>query len=152
MYLLKKIKAIINRVVSVMEIVLWVEVTLLKSSVTSKLDWLNILILLKVPNHQNTFKCCSKTWFKCLKNATMKKKVEASYITLWKPVLDGQKDIEKLWFYLKMVHIEQLMTHTNSLNTKAFFFSSFCSVTGCSWQLRFDKPDIIIRCNKFESW
>ena len=38
MYLLKKIKAIINRVVSVMEIVLWVEVTVVKSSVTSKLD------------------------------------------------------------------------------------------------------------------
>ena len=52
----------------------------------------------------------------------MKKKVEASYITLWKPVLDGQKDIKKLWFYLKMVHIEQVMTHPKSLNTKAFFF------------------------------
>ena len=59
----------------------------------------------------------------------MKKKVEASYITLWKPVLDGQKDIEKLWFYLKMVHIEQLMTHTNSLNTKAFFFFQVFSVS-----------------------
>ena len=55
----------------------------------------------------------------------MKKKVEASYITLRKPVLDGQKDIEKLWFYLKMVHVEQLMTYTNSRNTKAFCFQFF---------------------------
>ena len=48
------LKTITNRVLSIKEIVLVVHVTLVKLSVMRKLDGMNIIIQLKVQNHQNT--------------------------------------------------------------------------------------------------
>ena len=43
------------------------------------------------------------------KNTKTRKNLEASYIALWKPNLNGQKDFERLVF-LEMVSLDQLMT------------------------------------------
>ena len=56
-----KIKTITNRVLSIKEIVLVVQVTLVKPNIMLKLDGMNIIIQLKVQNHQNTFKATSTT-------------------------------------------------------------------------------------------
>ena len=37
--------------------------------------------------------------FKCSKNAKTKKNLEASYIALWKPDLNKQKDFERLLLF-----------------------------------------------------
>ena len=52
---------IANRVLSIKEIVLVVQVTLVKPNVMRKLDGMNIIIQLKVQNHQNTFGATSTT-------------------------------------------------------------------------------------------
>ena len=52
---------ITNRVLSIKEIVLVVHVTLVKPNVMRKLDGMNIIIQLKVQNHQNTFEATSTT-------------------------------------------------------------------------------------------
>ena len=76
--------------------------TLIKPNGKRKLDEINIIIQLKVQNHQNTFKAKSTTIlhglsFKMLKkNAKTTKDLEASYIALWKPDLNEQKDFERL--------------------------------------------------------
>ena len=64
-------------------------VTLVKPNVMRKLDGMNIIIQLKVQNHQNTFEATSK-------NTKTRKNLEASYIALWKPDLNEQKDFERL--------------------------------------------------------
>ena len=58
---LKKIKTITNPVLSVKEVVLVGHVTLVKRNVMWKLDGMNIIIQLKVQNHQNTFEATSTT-------------------------------------------------------------------------------------------
>ena len=93
---------ITNRVLSIKEIVLVVHLTLVKPNVMQKLNGMNIIIQLKVQNHQNTFEAISTTilhWlsFQMLqKNAKTRKNLEASYIALWKPNLNEQKDFERL--------------------------------------------------------
>ena len=52
---------ITNRVLSIKEIVLVGHVTLVKPNVMRKLDGMNIIIQLKVQNHQNTFEATSTT-------------------------------------------------------------------------------------------
>ena len=52
---LLKTKAIINRVLTIKGIVLVVHATLVKLNVMQKLDGINIIIQVKVQNHQNTF-------------------------------------------------------------------------------------------------
>ena len=52
---------IINHVLSIKGIVLVVHITLVKPNVMQKLDRMNIIIGLKVQNHQNTFKVTSTT-------------------------------------------------------------------------------------------
>ena len=52
---------IINRVISIKEFVLVVHVTLVKPNVMQKLDGMNIIIQLKVQNHQNTFEATLTT-------------------------------------------------------------------------------------------
>ena len=52
---------ITNRVLSMKGIVLVVYVTLVKPNVMQKLDGMNIIIQLKVHNHQNTFEATSIT-------------------------------------------------------------------------------------------
>ena len=67
-----------------------------------KLDRMNIIIQLKFQNHQNTFEATSTTIldgpsFQMLqKNTKTRKNLEASYIALWKPNLNEQKDFERL--------------------------------------------------------
>ena len=82
-----------------------VHVTLVKPNVMRKLDGMNIIIQLKVQNHQNTFEATSTTIlhgpsFQMLqKNAKTSKNLEASCIALWKPDLNKQKDFERLVLY-----------------------------------------------------
>ena len=38
-------------------------------------------------------------YFKCSKNAKTRKNLEASYIALWKPDLNEQKDFERLGLF-----------------------------------------------------
>ena len=85
---------------SIKEITLVVHVTLMKPNVMRKLDGMNIIIQLKVQNHQNTFEATSTTIlhgpsFQMLQKMT-RKNLEASYIALWKPNLNEQKDFERL--------------------------------------------------------
>ena len=56
-----KEKKIINRVLSIKEFVLVVHLTLVKPNVMQKLDGVNIIIQLKVQNHQYTFNVTSTT-------------------------------------------------------------------------------------------
>ena len=73
------------------------------------LDGMNITIQLKVRNHQNTFKATSTTILHGLsfqmlqKHAKNKKNLEASYITLWKPDLNKQKDFVRLVLFRNCV-------------------------------------------------
>ena len=80
---------------SIREIVLVVHVTLVKPKVMPKLDEMNIIIQLKVQNHQNTFEATSTTIIhglsfqmlqKILRSIICleKKNLEASCIALWK--------------------------------------------------------------------
>ena len=52
---------IINRILSIKESVLVVHVTLVKRNVMQKFDGINIIIQLKVQNHQDTFDATSTT-------------------------------------------------------------------------------------------
>ena len=52
---------ITNGVLTIMDIVLVVRVTLVKLNVMRELDGMNIIILLNVYNHQNTFEATSTT-------------------------------------------------------------------------------------------
>ena len=79
-----------------------VHVTLVKPNAMRKLNGMNIIIQLKVQNHQNTFKATSTTILHGLsfqmlrKNSKTRKNLEASYIACWKPNLNEQKDFERL--------------------------------------------------------
>ena len=54
-------KTIINRALSINDFVLVVHVTLAKPNAMQKLDGINIIIYLKVQNHQNTLNAKSST-------------------------------------------------------------------------------------------
>ena len=90
---------------SIKEIVLVVHVTSVKPNVMRKLNGMNIIIQLKIQNHQNTFEATSTTILHGLsfqmlqKNAKTSKNLEASCIALWKPDLNKQKDFERLVLY-----------------------------------------------------
>ena len=78
-----------------------VHVTLVKPTVMQKLDGMNIIIQLKVQNHQNTFKATSTTIYmgchsSAPRNTKTRKNLEASNIALWKPDLNEQKYFERL--------------------------------------------------------
>ena len=70
-----------------------------------KLDEMNKTTELKVQNHQNASETISTTvlhelLFQMLhKNAKTKKNLELSYIVLWKPDLNEQKNSERLVLY-----------------------------------------------------
>ena len=105
----KEKKTIINHVLSIKGIVLVVQVTLVKPNVMQKWDGMNIVIQLKVKNHQNTFKATSTTILHGLsfqmlqENAKTRKNLEASYVALWKPDLNEQKDCERLVLFRNCV-------------------------------------------------
>ena len=73
---------------------------MVKPNVMQKLDGMNIMIQLKV--HWNTFEEPSTTALHGLsfqmlpKNAKARKNLDASYIILWKPFLNDQKDFKRL--------------------------------------------------------
>ena len=78
-------------------------VTLVKPKVMWKLDGINIIVQLKVQNKYDTFEGTSSTilhgWTaisNAPKNAKTRKNLETSYIALWKPDLNKQKDFERL--------------------------------------------------------
>ena len=77
-----------------------VHVTLVKPNVMRKLDGMNTIIQRNAQNHQNTFEATSTTILHGLSNAPKSAKtrenLEASYIALWKPDLNEQKDFERL--------------------------------------------------------
>ena len=60
---------ITNRALSIKGIVFVVHITLAKSNIMQKLDGMNIIIQLKVQNHQNTFKATSTTTWAVISNA-----------------------------------------------------------------------------------
>ena len=86
---------------SIKAIVLVVHITLVKPNVMWKLNGMNIIVQPKFQDHQNTFETISATIlhelsFQILpKNAKTSKNLEASYIALWKPDLNKQKDFER---------------------------------------------------------
>ena len=60
-FFLLKDKTITNRVLSIQGIVVMVHVALVKPNVMRKLDGMNIIIQIKVQNHQNIFETTSTT-------------------------------------------------------------------------------------------
>ena len=78
---------------SIKEIVPVVYITLVKPNVMWKLDGMDIIIQLKLNiNHYFTWTVISNA----VKNAKTRKNLETSYIALWKPHLNEQKDFERL--------------------------------------------------------
>ena len=74
-------------------------------------------------------------------NAKTRKNLKASYIALWKPNLNKQKDFERLFFFLNGAHraIDSIM-QTPKEEVHFFFFSVCCIVFNCSLRLiMFDK-------------
>ena len=74
-------------------IVLVVHVILVKPSAMQKLKEMNIIIQLKVLNHQNTLDIISTTvkcYIKCSTNAKTRENLQVSYIALWEPDLNEQ--------------------------------------------------------------
>ena len=94
---------------SIKATVLVVQVTLMKPNVMQKLDGMSIIIQIKVQNHQNTLEATSTPALHGLslqilkKNAKPRSNLEASYIALWKPDLNEQKDFKKLVLFRNSV-------------------------------------------------
>ena len=95
--------------------------------------------------HQVSYFYCYFTWAvisKTPKNAKTRENLEASYIALWKPDLNGQKDFQKLVLFRNgVLHraINDIM-QTPKKEVHFFFFSVCCIVFNCSWQsVMFDK-------------
>ena len=69
---------------------------------------MNIMIQLKVRNHRNPFETLSTTVWTIIsntpQNAKTRKNVEASYVALWKPDLNKQKNFERLVYLEMMSH------------------------------------------------
>ena len=73
------------------EITLVVHVSLVQLNVIQKLDGMNIIMKLNVQNIRNNLETKNAP-----KNAKARKNLEISYVALWKPVLNEQKDFEGL--------------------------------------------------------
>ena len=86
------------------------------------------------------------------KNTKTRKNLEASYIALWKPDLDEQKDFERL----EMVSHKEIndIKQTPKKKVHFFFFSVCFIVFNCSWQLvMFDKKQKIwVKHIYFSNW
>ena len=74
---LSKMKAVINGVLSIKDIVLLVHVTLVKLSATQKLDGMNMLIQRKAQNHRNIFEEASNTVLNGLSFQMLRKKLRS---------------------------------------------------------------------------
>ena len=79
---------ITNRALSIKEIVLVAQVTLLKPSVMQKLDGMNIIIQLKVQNLRNTFKTMLTTVLHGLLFQMLQKMAAPGNLILMKPYLN----------------------------------------------------------------
>ena len=101
---LLKIKAVINRVLTIKGIVLVVHATLVKLNVMQKLDGINIIIQVKVQNHQNTFESTSTTFLRGLSfQVHQKMLIRRHHILLTRNLILTRKWTVKDKFYFKMV-------------------------------------------------
>ena len=96
-------KAVINGVLSIKDIVLVVHVTLVKPSAMQKLDGINMLIQRKAQNNRNIFEKTSNSVLNGLSFQMLPKKLRSGrtlkhhiYIVLRIPYLNKQKDIVRL--------------------------------------------------------
>ena len=71
-------------------------VTLVNPNVMRKLDGMNIIIQLKLQNHQNTFEATSTTILLGLSFQMLQKMLRLGSLTFWKPDLNEQKDSKRL--------------------------------------------------------
>ena len=138
-----------------------IHVTLVKPNVMQKLVGMNIIIQIKVQNHQNTFDVTSTTvlyglsFLMLQKNAKTRKNLETSYIALWNLILPNKRTL-KDWFHLEMVSrraINDIMQTTKK--EVHFFFFLICSIVfNCSWQLiRLDKKQkSLCKTYSFSNW
>ena len=118
---------------SLKEIVLVGHVTLVKPNVMRKLDGMNIIIQSSEPskhhqsniNHYFTWAVISNA----PKNTKTRKNLEASYIALWKPDLNEQKDFERLVLFRNGVNrgFNDIMQAPKT-EVHFFFFSLCCIV------------------------
>ena len=104
----KKKKTIINRVLSIKQNVLVVHIILVNLSVMQKLDGMNTKILLKIPNHQNTFEPISTTvlhglLFQILQKMSTSGITLRNHILLYGNLILTDKMTLKDWFYLEIV-------------------------------------------------
>ena len=89
---------------SIKKIALVVHVTLVKPSLMQKSDGMNIIILLKVQNHQNTFEKISITvlhglLFQMLRNMLKPGRTDRHLIMLYGNLILTNKTILNDWFY-----------------------------------------------------
>ena len=82
--------------------------SLVKPNVIQKLNGMKIIIQLKFQNHQNTFEATSTTVLHGLSFQMFQKMLRPgetlkSYIALWKPDVDEEKDFERLALFRNCV-------------------------------------------------
>ena len=136
---------------SIKEFVLVIHITLLKANVKQKLDGMNIIIQLKVQNHQNTFEATSTIILHGLSFQMLQKKLRPGRTQKYHILLSGNlilmnKKTLKDQFYLEMVShraINDIM-QTPKKEMHFFFFSVCCIVFNCTWQLMFDKSKTVV--------
>ena len=136
---------------SIKEFVLVIHITLLKANVKQKLDGMNIIIQLKVQNHQNTFEATSTIILHGLSFQMLQKKLRPGRTQKYHILLSGNlilmnKRTLKDQFYLEMVShraINDIM-QTPKKEMHFFFFSVCCIVFNCTWQLMFDKSKTVV--------
>ena len=136
---------------SIKEFDLVIHITLLKANVKQKLDGMNIIIQLKVQNHQNTFEATSTIILHGLSFQMLQKKLRPGRTQKYHILLSGNlilmnKKTLKDQFYLEMVShraINDIM-QTPKKEMHFFFFSVCCIVFNCTWQLMFDKSKTVV--------
>ena len=136
---------------SIKEFVLVIHITLLKANVKQKLDGMNIIIQLKVQNHQNTFEATSTIILHGLSFQMLQKMLRPGRTQKYHILLSGNlilmnKKTLKDQFYLEMVShraINDIM-QTPKKEMHFFFFSVCCIVFNCTWQLMFDKSKTVV--------
>ena len=69
------------------------------------------------------------------KNTKTRKNLGTSYIALWKPGLNEQKDFERLVLFRNDVTAINDIMQTPKKEVLFFFFVVCCIVFNCSWQL-----------------
>ena len=130
---------IINHVLSMTVVVLVVRITLLKPIIMQKLDGMNIIVQLKVKNHQNAFKTISTNVLHCLLFQMLQKmlrpgRTQRHHILLYGNLILTKNRTLKDWFYLEMVSHRPIndIIQTPQKEMHFFLFSVCCIVIDCS--------------------